>query len=118
MRAVEDERRGFLTGNLAYILWGLLTLFWYELTGLDSFGLIAWRIVWSVVLLAIILSFTRRWTTLRAVLVGGRIGSISIAAVAMLRETAGAPVPDPAPPTSALVPPLPPDLRGEGGQGG
>ena len=53
MPAVDDERRGFLTGNLAYILWGLLTLYWHELTGLDAFGLIAWRIVWSVVVLAI-----------------------------------------------------------------
>ena len=39
--AVDDERRGFLTGNLAYVLWGLLTLYWHELTGLDAFGLIA-----------------------------------------------------------------------------
>ena len=38
---MDDERRGFLTGNLAYVLWGLLTLYWHELTGLDAFGLIA-----------------------------------------------------------------------------
>ena len=80
---MDDERRGFLSGNLAYVLWGLLTLFWHELTGLDAFGLIAWRIVWSVVVLAVILSFTKRWTTLRAVMGRGRIGSISVAAVAL-----------------------------------
>ena len=61
----------------------MLTLYWHELTGLDAFGVIAWRIVWSVVLLAVVLSFTRRWTTLRDVLVARRIGSISIAAVAL-----------------------------------
>ena len=54
---MDDERRGFLTGNLAYVLWGLLTLYWHELTGLDAFGLIAWRIVWSVVVLAVLLTF-------------------------------------------------------------
>lgn len=80
---MDDERRGFLSGNLAYVLWGLLTLYWHELTGLDAFGLIAWRIIWSVVLLAILLTFARRWTALRGVLVGGRIGSITIAAIAL-----------------------------------
>lgn len=50
---MDDERRGFLGGNLAYVLWGLLTLYWHELTGLEAFGLIAWRIVWSVAALAL-----------------------------------------------------------------
>jgi chloramphenicol-sensitive protein RarD len=80
---VDDERKGFLTGNLAYILWGLLTLYWHELTGLDAFGLIAWRIVWSVVVLAVLLTVMKRWTVLRGLLVARRIVPVSIAAIAL-----------------------------------
>ena len=83
MPAVNDERRGFLTGNLAYVLWGLLTLYWHELTGLDAFGLIAWRIIWSVVVLVVLLSIMKRWSGLRGVLTRRRIGPITIAAIAL-----------------------------------
>ena len=80
---MDDDRRGFLTGNAAYILWGLLTLYWHELTGLDAFGLIAWRIVWSVVVLAVLLTAARRWTDLRAVLTRRRLAPTTVAAVAL-----------------------------------
>lgn len=80
---MDDERKGFLTGNLAYILWGLLTLYWHELTGLDAFGLIAWRIVWSVVVLAVLLTVMKRWTALRGLLVARRVVPVSIAAIAL-----------------------------------
>ena len=80
---MDDERRGFLTGNVAYILWGLLTLYWHELTGLDAFGLIAWRIVWSVVVLAALLTVARRWSEVRTLLVGRRIIPTTVAAIAL-----------------------------------
>lgn len=80
---MDDEWRGLVTGNLAYILWGLLTLYWHELTGLDAFGLIAWRIVWSVVVLAVLLSVMKRWSDLRGVLTRRRIGPITVAAIAL-----------------------------------
>jgi chloramphenicol-sensitive protein RarD len=80
---VGDERRGFLSGLAAYVLWGLLTLYWHELTGLDAFGLIAWRVVWSVALLAILLSFAKRWTDVRALLAGRRVVPVTVAAIAL-----------------------------------
>jgi chloramphenicol-sensitive protein RarD len=80
---VDDERRGLLTGNLAYVLWGLLTLYWHELTGLDAFGLIAWRVIWSVVVVAILLSWTRRWVTVGPLLRGRRLANVALAAIAL-----------------------------------
>ena len=80
---MDDDGRGFLTGNAAYILWGLLTLYWHELTGLDAFGLIAWRIVWSVIVLAVLLTAARRWTDLRAVLTRRRLAPTTVAALAL-----------------------------------
>jgi chloramphenicol-sensitive protein RarD len=80
---VDDERRGFLTGNLAYVLWGLLTLYWHELTGLDAFGLIAWRIIWSVVVLAVLLSFSRRWAKVGPLLRGRRAVTVGLTSIAL-----------------------------------
>jgi chloramphenicol-sensitive protein RarD len=80
---VDERRRGFLSGHSAYILWGLLTLYWHELTGLDAFGLIAWRIVWSVAVLAILLTIVKRWSDLRQVLVARRALPVTVAAIAL-----------------------------------
>jgi chloramphenicol-sensitive protein RarD len=65
---VDERRLGTITGALAYVLWGLLTLYWHELNGLNAFGLIAWRITWSVVLLGVAMTVVRRWSDLRPVL--------------------------------------------------
>ncbi len=62
-----DRREGLVAGAAAYVLWGLLTLYWHELTGLDAIGLIGWRIVWSVVVLGIALTVTHKWSDLRPV---------------------------------------------------
>ncbi len=60
------DRRGALAGLAAYVLWGLLTVYWHELHGLSSFGLIGQRIVWSTLLLGVIVTLTRRAGALRA----------------------------------------------------
>ena len=65
---MDERRAGILTGAAAYVLWGLLTLYWHELSGLNAFGLIGWRITWSVVVLGIALTIARRWADLRPVL--------------------------------------------------
>jgi chloramphenicol-sensitive protein RarD len=65
---VDQRRAGTLAGAAAYVLWGLLTLYWHELTGLNAFGLIGWRIVWSMVVLGLALTIARRWADLRPVL--------------------------------------------------
>lgn len=57
-----------IAGAAAYVLWGLLTLYWHELTGLSAFGLIGWRITWSVIVLGTALTLTRRWADVRPVL--------------------------------------------------
>lgn len=49
------------------MLWGLLTLYWHELSGLAAFGLISWRIVWSVVVLGLAMTARRRWSMLAVV---------------------------------------------------
>jgi chloramphenicol-sensitive protein RarD len=79
---MDERRAGTLSGAAAYVLWGLLTLYWHELTGLNAFGLIGWRITWSVVVLGIALTVTRRWNDLRPVVrdprLAARVGAASV----------------------------------------
>lgn len=64
---IESRRAGMFTGAAAYGLWGLLTIYWHELTGLSAFGLIGWRILWSAAILAVALTVLGRWSDLRPV---------------------------------------------------
>lgn len=46
---------GALTIGATYVLWGLLPIFWNLLTDVDSVFILAQRIVWSVVAMAVVL---------------------------------------------------------------
>jgi chloramphenicol-sensitive protein RarD len=56
-----STREGLLYGLAAYGLWGLVPLYFYWLKGISPYEVIAQRIAWSTVFLAIILTLARRW---------------------------------------------------------
>lgn len=60
-------RSGVAAGVTAFVAWGLLTLYWKQLTAFDPFELVGWRIVSASVVMAVIVSLTRRWGVLRGV---------------------------------------------------
>jgi len=64
---VDRTRLGVVYGLGAYVLWGFLTIYWKELSGLNAFGLIGQRIIWAVIFLGAILAVTRRTAELRTV---------------------------------------------------
>jgi chloramphenicol-sensitive protein RarD len=57
--------RGIALGASAYLLWGILPIFWKALEAVNSFEILAHRIVWSVVLLAAIVRLRRSWSQIR-----------------------------------------------------
>jgi chloramphenicol-sensitive protein RarD len=62
--SADDARRGVLAAASAYLIWGLLTLYWKQLRAFHAFELIGWRIIWSAVVMAITLTAMRRWSVL------------------------------------------------------
>ena len=56
-----EQRAGIIAGVAAYVIWGLLTIYWKQLHGFNAFELIGWRITASAIIMAIILTATRRW---------------------------------------------------------
>jgi chloramphenicol-sensitive protein RarD len=63
-----DLRRGVLAGASAYVIWGLLTIYWKQLRDFNAFELIGWRIIWSAIVMAITLSAMHRWSIVAEVL--------------------------------------------------
>ncbi len=59
-----DSRSGLLYGLAAYGLWGLMPLYFAAIRHVSSQEVLAQRIVWCSLLLALVLSVTGRWTAL------------------------------------------------------
>jgi chloramphenicol-sensitive protein RarD len=63
---VPDSRRGLIFGASAYTLWGTFPLYWTLLEPGGAIEILAHRIVWSVLTMAVILVLARRVHHLRA----------------------------------------------------
>ena len=55
------EVRGLQAAIFAYTLWGLLTIYWKQLTGLDALELIGWRVMTAAAVMAAIVTALARW---------------------------------------------------------
>lgn len=58
---MRDTRRGFGYGLAAYTIWGLFPLYWPLLDPTPAIQILAHRMLWSLVFVAILLVFRRRW---------------------------------------------------------
>jgi len=67
------ERRGTIAGMSAYILWGLITMYWKALQDFAPLELIGYRIVLSALLLAGVLAFRGRLKAMIAVVTHQRL---------------------------------------------
>ena len=67
------DRTGLLLGLGAYVLWGLLPLYFPLLEPAGAVEIIAHRVVWSLLFCVLLLLVTRTWHTLRPVLRSRRI---------------------------------------------
>ena len=59
------QTRGALAAALCYFLWGLVPLYWRELSSVDAVELIAHRHVWSLALLLVIVAVQRGFGSIR-----------------------------------------------------
>ena len=61
MHQQSDIPRGILFGLSAYVLWGLLPLYWQWLEGVDSTEILVHRGIWSFVICLLFLRFARKF---------------------------------------------------------
>ena len=68
-----DERRlGVLAGLGAYSLWGLFPLYFPLLEPAGGLEIVAHRVLWSLVFIALLLTVLRNWSQVRALVSDGR----------------------------------------------
>ena len=74
--------RGAAYGAGAYLLWGVFPLYWPRLEPSTSLEVLAHRVLWSLLVVALLLALTRRTGNLRAVVADrGLVTRLAVAAV-------------------------------------
>ncbi len=73
---MPETSRGFVLGAAAYAMWGLFPLYWPLLEPAGAVEILAHRIVWSLVTMAVLVVALRRTPSLRAVLTNRRARAI------------------------------------------
>ena len=61
------KKNGVLSAVGAYVLWGLLPIYWKAVQTVPAFEIICHRMVWSFVFVALLLIWKRRWEWLQQV---------------------------------------------------
>jgi chloramphenicol-sensitive protein RarD len=69
---VPEQRRGFLFGFAAYLLWGLFPLYWKLLDSSGAVELLAHRILWSLVTVALLVGARHRFGQVRLLMADPR----------------------------------------------
>jgi chloramphenicol-sensitive protein RarD len=81
VKGIDEQRAGLLSGVGAYGLWGLVPLFWPLLKPAGAIEILAHRMAWSLVVVAIALLALRRWSWIGELIRQPRkLGLISVAA--------------------------------------
>lgn len=76
-----DTTAGMLFGIGAYVMWGLLPLYFFILMPAGAVEIVANRVVWSLLFCALLITVTKSWRLLAAALKDRRVfGSLALAA--------------------------------------
>jgi chloramphenicol-sensitive protein RarD len=74
--------RGVQAGVAAYVLWGLLTIYWKQLSAFDAVELIGWRVAMAAVVMMVVVTVRGRWPVLRTAFRSPRlVGRLAMAGV-------------------------------------
>ncbi|MFI5894269.1 EamA family transporter RarD [Actinoplanes sp. NPDC051513] len=79
---MSEERRGYLYGLAAYVLWGFFPIYFKLLRPAGALEILAHRVIWSVVFISLLLAAARNWRFLVRIVRSPRLfGGIAAAAV-------------------------------------
>lgn len=65
---MPEQRRGFIYGFAAYLIWGLFPLYWKLLDQSGPLELLAHRVLWSLVTLVVLVAVLRKFAAVKALL--------------------------------------------------
>lgn len=57
---MKEQKKGIILGLVAYVLWGIIPLYWKLLPTVNSMDILCYRIVWSFLFMGIYILITKR----------------------------------------------------------
>lgn len=72
MSTQTKQQQGFVLGVLAYVMWGAFPLYWPLLKPSGAVEILAHRVLWSLLTMALVLALAGRMSQLRALLADAR----------------------------------------------
>ncbi|QID16911.1 EamA family transporter RarD [Nitrogeniibacter mangrovi] len=69
----DDHRRGVVAATLAFVIWGLAPLYFKAVAAVPASQIVAHRVLWSVLFLALLLVLRRQWPAVRAAFADRRL---------------------------------------------
>jgi chloramphenicol-sensitive protein RarD len=76
--------RGVIYATIAYLIWGVLPVYWKALKAVSATQILSHRIVWSMVFLAILVTFKNEWPLLKRAFADRRIMITAVLAAFLL----------------------------------
>lgn len=76
--------KGIFYAAGAYMLWGLLPIYWKSLQGVPALEILAHRMTWSLAVVLLLLAFQRHWSWIRRALSSPRILGTFLASATLL----------------------------------
>ncbi|MGV3513041.1 MAG: EamA family transporter RarD [Novosphingobium sp.] len=73
MNESSTLRRGLAAALAAYVMWGLLPLYFRALHAVPPMELVGWRVLFTVPVCFVIISFRKQWPDVRAALSSGHV---------------------------------------------
>lgn len=61
--AISRQKRGIISGFLAYVLWGVLPFYWKALSNVSPLSILSYRVIWSFAFMLFILVVGRKWSS-------------------------------------------------------
>jgi chloramphenicol-sensitive protein RarD len=75
-----NQRRGYLSGLAAYVIWGFFPLYFHHLLPASAVEILSHRVIWSLVFVALITTVIRRWRNVAALTrERAKLGGIALA---------------------------------------
>ncbi|WP_405062322.1 EamA family transporter RarD [Kribbella sp. NBC_01505] len=65
---MPDQRKGFIYGFVAYLMWGLFPIYWRLLDQSGAIELLAHRVVWSLLTIALLVAVLRKFGAVKELL--------------------------------------------------
>jgi chloramphenicol-sensitive protein RarD len=84
MTGTTDSKGGITLGLAAYAIWGFMPLYFKLLASVQPTEIVAHRIIWSLLLLALLATLWRRWSAVRAALGAGKVLTTLVATACLI----------------------------------